>query len=78
MLPPADFDEVFALNDGDTRSASTLVVKHLDLSHDLRPKTKMERIEEEEGHFGENPLQVVDGIALTEEAVQTGTPDIVI
>ncbi|TLD31674.1 hypothetical protein PspLS_02025 [Pyricularia sp. CBS 133598] len=77
MLPPPDSEEVFGLNDGDTGPASILTVKNNDLDCDLRPKTKMERTEEE-GHFGEKPLQVVDGIALTEEAVQTGTLDIVI
>ncbi|TLD05479.1 uncharacterized protein PgNI_09424 [Pyricularia grisea] len=78
MLPPPDSEEVFGLKDSDIRPANTMYLKDLDLDHDLRPKTNMERIEEEEGHFGESPLQVADGIALTEEAVQTGTPDIVI
>ncbi|TLS30520.1 hypothetical protein PpBr36_03674 [Pyricularia pennisetigena] len=78
MLPPPDSEEVFGLSDGDVRPVSTMTVKDHGIARDLRPKTRMECIEEEEGQFGESPLQVMDGIALTEEAVQAGTPDIVI
>lgn len=41
-----------------------------------QPRTVMEETEKEEGIFGSEPLEVIEGIALTEEAVESGTADI--
>jgi len=41
-----------------------------------QPRTTMEETEKEEGIFGSEPLEVTEGIALTEEAVESGTADI--
>ncbi|KAK4232178.1 hypothetical protein QBC38DRAFT_439473 [Podospora fimiseda] len=41
------------------------------------PRTVMEENGEEEKMFGSEPLEVIEGVALTEEGVESGTADIV-
>ncbi|KAK3990160.1 hypothetical protein QBC44DRAFT_72320 [Cladorrhinum sp. PSN332] len=40
------------------------------------PRTVVEEKEEQESIFGSEPLEVIEGIALTEEGVESGTADI--
>ena len=69
-LPPYTSQQVSSID-------SSSKPMQLHLSTNEVPLTPMEEQEGEEGIFGSAPLEVVDGVAVTEESVGLHVPDVI-
>lgn len=75
-----DFEARFSQSPPGSNPPTPLDEEEEDIRRDLQsfpPLTRMEREEEEQGRFGSDPLDVLNGVAVTEEAVELQVPDLI-